>query len=121
MKVKELIEKLLKCDQELEVAYEHCYIDYVQERQCEGIVETGGLRSLGYTRWIPVSKRKPEEGDFPCIVAWNLPEGWSYFLLNSADLFKYTDDKVKTDGYWMPLQRTPEDFEQLLKGNKNGQ
>ena len=116
MKVKEVVEKLSKCDQELEAAYEHCYIDYVQERPQEGIVEMGGLRAGTYPRWIPIAKREPEEGDFPCLVALKLYDGWDYFLIKNYDLFCYTKEEVKKAGYWMNVPRTQEHFEQLLKG-----
>ena len=116
MKVKEVVEKLSKCDQELEAAYEHCYIDYVQERPQEGIVEMGGMRAATYPRWIPITKREPEEGEFPCLVAMDLPDGWDYFLIKNYSLFRYTNEEIKKNGYWMPVSRTPEHLEQLLKG-----
>lgn len=121
MKVKEVVAKLSKCDQELEAAYEHCYIDYVQERKDEGIVEMGGLRAIGYSRWIPITKREPEEGDFPCLLAMYLPGGWDYFLIKDHNLLRYTKEEIKKTGYWMPVSRTPEDLDQLLKGKKDGE
>ena len=41
MKVKELITKLLECDPELDVAYEHCSVDYCEQHDQEKLVEMG--------------------------------------------------------------------------------
>ena len=106
MKVKELIEILQKCDPELDAAYEHCYVDYAEERKEEGIVEMGDLRPTFYSSWIPISKVEPSESQRPFLVALYFDNEWHY----------YTDDKLfcgistagKMGGKWMPIERTQE-------------
>ena len=61
MKVKELIAKLLGCNPNFDVAYEHCYVDYCEQKDQEKLVEMGDLRPFGYTRWRSLEKWKPEE------------------------------------------------------------
>jgi hypothetical protein len=115
MKVKELIEKLSKCDPELDAAYEHCYIDYVQEKpNGEDIVEMGGLRPAGYSRWIPLEKIKPDVGDFPCLFAIKMGNKWEYHTNDTLPMCIST--AAECGGLWMPIERTKDHLEQILKG-----
>ena len=116
MKVKEVIEKLSKCDQELEAAYEHCYIDYVQEKPQEGIVEMGGMRATTYSRWIPVAKRHPEEGDFPIVVALKTMKGWMYVISYDSVSFNDSAEELLSEAQWMSIPPTKEHLEQILRG-----
>ncbi len=108
MKVKELIKKLLECDPELEVAYEHCYIDYCEQKDNEGLVEMGDLRPLGYTRWIPLEKREPEDSELPCLIAVkDSGGGWNYCM--STELSMGLGTAAKRGAMWMPIEKTFED------------
>lgn len=106
MKVKELIEKLQKCDQEKEVAYECQYVDYVHEHP--NLVDTGGLRPLSMSRWIPLAKMEPEDGEL-YIVAYKDCQGkWSYY--DQYRLPFGLGTAAKYGALWLPIPRVPEDI-----------
>jgi hypothetical protein len=108
MKVKELVKRLLECDPELEVAYEHCYVDYCVQKDVEGIVEMGDLRPFGYSRWIPLEKREPDDSELPCLIAVKNPDGsWDYGMSNQLHMGLGT--AAKRGALWMPIEKTFDD------------
>lgn len=130
MKVKELIARLLGCNPNFDVAYEHCYVDYVNQSDKEKLVEMGDLRPFGYSRWIPLEKREPDDSEMPCLIALKDHEGkWQYYI--SDDLYLGLGTAAKMGGMWMPIERTPEDnyrrlgydeetVQKLLNADNNG-
>lgn len=108
MKVKELITKLLECDPELDVAYEHCSVDYCEQHDQENLVEMGDLRPFPYTRWIPFANRMPEDNDLPCLIASKENDGnWRYVLI--TEIYKGLEAEAKRGTMWMSVERTLED------------
>ena len=108
MKVKELVAKLLECDQELPVAYEHCYVDYVEQLEHEGLVEMGDLRPIGYTRWLSMEKcTPPDDTNMPFLIAIKEEGNWKYYL--STDFYMGLGTAAKRGALWMPIERTTED------------
>lgn len=107
MKVKEAVKILLGCNPEFDLAYEHCYVDYINQSDQEKLVEMGDLRPLGYTRWRSLEKWRPEEIDFPILLAHKNKKGkYAYTLeldFNHFSLFS------QPGALWMPLELTIED------------
>ena len=113
MKVKELITKLLECDPELDVAYEHCSVDYCEQHDQEKLVEMGDLRPFPYTRWIPLEKREPEDSELPCLIAMKDIQGnWQYYLSN--EFYMGLGTAAKRGALWMPIERTHEDKYRMM-------
>lgn len=113
MKVKELIQKLSEFDPELEVGYEHLYVDYAHQHDGEKLVDLGALRPGHYSKWIPLSEREPSDVPFeeaPFIVA--IPESstngpWRYYM--GDHLFCGLGTAAKLGGRWMYIEKTLED------------
>jgi hypothetical protein len=130
MKVKEAIALLLECNPDYDLAYEHCYVDYIRQSDKEKLVDMGDLRPFGYSKWIPLEKREPEDNELPCLIALKGPdEVWRYYM--SDDLYLGIGTAAKMGGMWMPIDKTPEDkyrklgydeetIQKLLKAGNNG-
>lgn len=112
MKIKEAIAKLQECDPELDLAYEHCYVDYIEERKEEGIVEMGDLRPTFYSRWIPIEKVEPGDSIEEFLVALPYDGTWHYFT--NDKLFCGISTAGRMGGRWMPIERTQEHILQKL-------
>lgn len=117
MKVRDAIKKLLLCDPDLELAYEHCYVDYIEQHDKEKIVEMGDTRFFGYSRWTPLSTREPFAYEYPCVIALKDGDGeWSYRLMNTEhDFFMGLGTAAKRGALFMPVQRTHEDKLKRMK------
>lgn len=108
MKVKKLIKLLLACNPDYDAAYEHCHIDYCNQHDSEKLVEMGDCRPLGYSRWIPLSKREPDDSELPCLIAMkDVEDQWQYYI--STDFFMGLGTAAKRGAMWMPIERTHED------------
>ena len=114
MKVKELIQELSNFDPELEVGYEHLYIDYARQQEGEQLVDLGGLRPGHISRWVPLDEREPDD-DKPFIIALpeeiNEPKGkWNYYMgENMYMLHMGLGTAAKQGGRWMYIEPTLED------------
>ena len=117
MKVRDAIKKLLLCNPDFDLAYEHCYVDYIEQHEKENIVEMGDARFFGYSRWTPLSKREPFDNEYPCIIALKDADGvWNYSLMNTEhDFFMGLGTAAKRGALFMPVQRTHEDKLKRMK------
>lgn len=105
MKVKELVEKLLKCDQEKEVGYECQYVDYAHEHP--NLVDLGGLRPTSMSKWIPLEKLEPEDGQLFMVALKDYDGKWCYY--NQETLPIGLGTAAKRGALWLPIPRVPED------------
>ena len=110
MKVKELVEKLQKCDQEKDAAYECQYIDYVHEHL--NLVDLGGLRPLSMSRWIPLEKLEPEEGELFMVALMDSEGNWGYYTKDTLPMGLGT--AAKRGAFWLPIPRVPIDVYRQL-------